>query len=174
MQRSEKRGSGWTLFWLGVATLCFSATMYFFGREQQYLGETMKLRRQLGGQEVELTRQREALTILKSSGTIAAQAAGPAMAGSVWVNPARGVLLTASHVKPAPPRHAYQMWVVTREGYRRPAGQFQPDSEGGAVHMMLGSAGDAAAIDVTIETQGAVAQSAGPLVLAISLPAASR
>jgi hypothetical protein len=95
MERSEKHGSGWTLFWLGVATLCFSAAMYFFGRERQYVGETLELRRQLGRQEVELTRQREALTILKSAGTVAARADSAAMTGSVWVNPGRGVLLTA-------------------------------------------------------------------------------
>ncbi|MGP8245821.1 MAG: anti-sigma factor [Bryobacteraceae bacterium] len=172
MERSEKRGSGWTLFWLGVATLCFSATMYFFGRERQYVGETLELRRQLGRQEVELTRQREALTILKSPGTVAARADSAAMTGSVWVNPAHGVLLTASRVKPAPPRQAYQMWAVTRDGRRHPAGQFQPDSEGAVAHIDLGPVGDVAAIEVTLEAQGAVAQSVAPPVLAIPLPGA--
>ena len=174
MERSEKHGSGWTLFWLGVATLCFSAAMYFFGREQQYLGQTMMLRRQLGGQDVELTRQREALTILKSAGTVAARAEVLAMTGSVWVDPDRGILLTASRVKPAPEGKAYQMWLVTRDGHRHPEGQFQPDNEGGAVEITLGPAHDAAAIEVTLEARGAVSHPAGPVVLAIPLPGAVR
>jgi hypothetical protein len=173
MERTERHGSGWTLFWLGVATLFFSAALYFFGRERQYVGETLELRRQLGLQEIELTRQREALTILKSAGTVEARAGGAAMNGSVWVNPAWGVLLTASHVKPVAPGQAYQMWVVTREGRKLPAGQFQPDTDGAVVHITMEPVADAAAIEVTLQAQGAVAQPAGAPVLSIPLPAAA-
>jgi hypothetical protein len=146
--------------------------MYFFGRERQYVGETLELRRQLGRQEVELTRQSEALNILKSAGTVAARADGPLMTGWVWVNPARGVLLTASRVNPAPPRQAYRMWTVAHDGRKLAAGQFQPDSAGSVVHISLGAVPDVSAIEVTLEAQGAVTQPTTPPVWAVPLAGA--
>ena len=63
-----ERHYGWPVFWAAAALLCFSAAVYFSGRERQY-AESLRLRRQLGDQTTELGRLQEAFVILSAPDT---------------------------------------------------------------------------------------------------------
>ena len=54
--------------------------------------------------------------------------------GRYYVNPG-GVLLIASNLPAAGPGKAYQMWMIPKTAGPVPAGVFQPDVTGGAVHL---------------------------------------
>ncbi len=88
-------------------------------------------------------------TILGVSGGTAPQ---PPKA-KVFANPSRGVLLLASNLPPTPEGTTYQMWLLPIAGQPIPAGLFQSEAAGTALHLLkrtidLSSIG---AIAVTVE-----------------------
>jgi anti-sigma-K factor RskA len=91
--------------------------------------------------------------------------------GRIWVHPQRGVLLLASHLTPAPPGKAYEMWIIPKGKGAAPipAGLFNSDQRGEATHVWPQPVNpDAtAAIAVTLEPAGGVpAPTSTPIIVA--------
>jgi anti-sigma-K factor RskA len=89
--------------------------------------------------------------------------------GRVFVNPNRGVLLLASNLAPAPAGKIYEMWIIPKGGAPLPAGLFQSEPDGTAMHVRKGPVDIAstAVIAVTLEPEaGSQAPTTQPLIAA--------
>jgi hypothetical protein len=149
----EQRGFGWTP-WLAAATaLAVVAAVYFGGRERQFAEQAVLLRDQARRQSIELTRLSEAFAILSGPSTTEATF-GQGPKGKVYVDPQRGVLLIASNLPPAPAGKIYEMWVIPKGGKPVPAGLFQSEPSGAAMHVQPGPVvADASLVAVTVEPE---------------------
>jgi len=174
----EERHYGWPVAWAAAALLCLSAAVYFSGRERQYAEESLRLRGQLGDQVTEHRRSQEALAILSAPGTIEAsfghgQTEQPA--GRVFVNPALGAMLVASHLPPAPAGRIYEMWILPKGGQPRPAGRFRSRNDDTAMHIEPGPVdAAAAAIAVTLENEAGAPQPTSPPLVVATVPVTGR
>jgi hypothetical protein len=168
----EERHFGWTLLAVATAVLACFAAIYFSGRENQYAQESAALRNQIGRQTVELTRLNEAFAILSGpETTVTTFGAGPAAPpkGKIFVNARQGVLLIASNLPPAPAGKAYEMWMIPKSGKPVPAGLFQSQADGTAMHIQRGplDTGATGAVAVTLESEGGAPQpTSTPLIVA--------
>jgi hypothetical protein len=154
--------------WLGlVAALSLVGAFYFAARERSSLEELTAVRADMSRQAVELTRLNEAMTIMNGPDTRQVSF-GPGARGKVYVNPASGVLLMASNLPPAPAGKAYEMWVIPKGGKPIPAGMFQSQADGTAMHVQRGAVDvNGMTIAVTLEDQAGVAQpTSTPLIVA--------
>lgn len=89
--------------------------------------------------------------------------------GNVFVNPAAGVLLLASNLPKAPAGKTYEMWVIPKSGKPAPAGLFDSQPDGTAMHLFAGPVDleAAGAVAVTLEPAGGVPQpTSTPLIVA--------
>ena len=89
--------------------------------------------------------------------------------GKVFLNPSRGVLLLAANLPPAPAGKIYEMWVIPADGKPVPAGLFQTEANGTALHLQSGPVDVAStgAIAVTLESVGGAPQpTSQPLIVA--------
>lgn len=89
--------------------------------------------------------------------------------GRVLVHATRGVLLLANNLPPAGPGKAYEMWIIPKGGAPRPAGVFQSDPSGNALHIAAGPVdlGATGAIAVTVEPEaGSPAPTTTPFIVA--------
>lgn len=89
--------------------------------------------------------------------------------GNVFVNSKLGVLLIASNLPPASAGKTYEMWVIAKGGAPRPAGLFQSESGGTAMHILSGPLDAAAlgAVAVTLEPEaGSPAPTSTPIIVA--------
>jgi anti-sigma-K factor RskA len=149
----EQRGFGWSPWLAGLATLAIVAAVYFGGREREFAEDATRLRQQVRRQTIELTRLTEAFAILSGPSTTEASF-GQGPKGKVYVDPQRGVLLIASNLPPAPAGKIYEMWVIPKGGKPVPAGLFQSEPTGAAIHVQPGPVvADAAAVAVTVEPE---------------------
>ncbi|MFZ0937216.1 MAG: anti-sigma factor [Bryobacteraceae bacterium] len=170
----------WPLTWAAVALLCLVAATYFSGRERQFAEESLRLRRQLGDRTIEIRRLQDAFAIAGAPGTIELSFGQdqPALQpnGRVFVNRSQGVLLIAAHLPPAPSGRIYQMWIIPKGGSPRPAGVFQPHSDGTALHFEPGALDvtATASIAVTIENEAGASQPISKYLIVASLPAPVR
>lgn len=175
-----ERSRWWlTPMWVGLSTICFMAAVYFYGRQDSLGVEIARVRDEYRRQTVELTRRssdlarlNEALALLNQAETrqvtFGAGAPQPPR-GKVFVHPSQGVLLIASHLPPAPAGKTYEMWIIPKGGKPVPAGLFQSDSEGSALHLQRGPVNLAAtgAVAVTLEAEGGAPQpTSTPLIVA--------
>ena len=165
----EQRSFGWAP-WLGlVAALSLVGAFYFEARERSSLEELAAVRSQMRQQSVDLTRLNEAMTIMNGADTRQVNfGAGPK--GKVYVNPASGVLLFATNLPPAPAGKAYEMWVIPKGAKPVPAGMFQSQADGTAMHIQPGPVDpNGATIAVTLEDQAGVAQPTSPVLIVAPL-----
>ncbi len=167
----EPRRIGWLPLAAGVALFSLFAAVYFSGRENQYAQEAANLREQLRRQTIDLTRLNEAFAILAGpETTVTTFGAGPAPPrGKVFVNARQGVLLIASNLPAAPRGRIYEMWVIPKRGNPAPAGLFQSQADGTAMHIQRGPVDVAAtgAVAVTLESEGGAAQpTSTPVIVA--------
>ncbi len=89
--------------------------------------------------------------------------------GKVFLNPARGVLLIASNLPRTPVDKIYEMWIIPRGAKPVPAGLFQSQDDGTAMHVRPGivDLASTAAVAVTVENQaGADQPTSTPLIVA--------
>jgi hypothetical protein len=170
----EQRQFGWTPLFAAVAMFSLVAAVYFYGREKTFAEEAARLRDQMRGQTIELARLSEAFAILNSSGTVEASfgtgAAKPPK-GKVYVHPERGVLLIASNLPPAPAGKTYEMWMIPKGGKPVPAGLFQSQTDGTAMHVRQGSVDiqTLAVVAVTIENAAGTTEPTLPPVFAATM-----
>ena len=170
----ERSRSWWAPVFAVATALALFAAFYFSGREREFAVLANNLRDQLGRQNVELTRLNEAFAILNGPDTTvtsfgAGQPAPPK--GNVFVNPAQGVLLIASNLPPAPAGKKYEMWVIPKGGKPVPAGLFQSESDGTAMHVQRGTLDVSAtgAVAVTLEDAAGALQPTSPILIVAAL-----
>jgi hypothetical protein len=170
----EQKRFGWAPFLAAATALSLVAAFYFSGREREFAELATRLRDQLGRQTIELTRLNEAFAIVNGPDTTvtsfgAGQPAPPK--GRVFVNPAQGVLLIASNLPPAPAGKKYEMWVIPKGGKPVPAGLFQSQSDGSAMHIQHGpvDVSATAAVAVTMEDQAGAPQPTSAILIAAPL-----
>src|SRR6185436_9364864 len=166
----EQRQFAWSPLLAAAALFSLLAAVYFGGREKAFADELARVRAQMRGQTLEVTRLNEAFSILNAADTVQTSfGAGPK--GKVFVNPARGVLLIASNLPPAPAGKIYEMWLLPKGGKPRPAGTFQSEATGSAMHVQPGAVDlqTLAAIAVTLENEGGSSEPTLPPVFAAAL-----
>ena len=89
--------------------------------------------------------------------------------GNVLVNSQLGVLLIASNLPPAQSGRIYEMWMIPKGGAPRPAGLFQSEPAGTALHILSGPVDPATlgAVAVTLEPDtGSPAPTTTPIIVA--------
>jgi anti-sigma-K factor RskA len=177
----ETRRFPWVPVWVAAAVFALVAAVYFGFESQRADDETIRLETQLRQEHGEVARLNEALAIVSGPNTQetdfgAGQPQPPR--GKVFVNPSQGVLLIASNLAPAPSGKLYEMWVIPKTGKPAPAGLFQSEANGTAMHIQRGAVdvGATAAVAVTMESdQGAAQPTSQPLIVAqLSRPAGGR
>jgi anti-sigma-K factor RskA len=91
--------------------------------------------------------------------------------GRVFMNPSQGVLLIASNLQPAPKGKKYEMWVIPKGGKPVPAGLFQSQGDGSAMHIQRGSVDltATAAVAVTVEDEAGAQAPTSPIVIVAAL-----
>jgi hypothetical protein len=165
----EQRRFGWAPL-LGLATaLSLFGAFYFSSRERQIAANMTALRGQMRQQAIELTQLNEAFAILSGPQTLEVSF-GQGPKGKVYIDRSRGVLLIASNLPPAPAGKVYEMWTIPKGVGARPvpAGLFQPDPSGGAIHLQRGPVDpNLGVVAVTIENEGGAQQpTSTPLIVA--------
>lgn len=176
----EEQPSRWML-WASVLamTALVVVAVYFAATSRQYAQTAARLRDQVRGQAAQIDRLTEAFAILAGPRTIEASFGGAQPKppqGKVFVNPSRGVLLIASNLPRTPADKIYEMWIIPRAAKPVPAGLFQSQDDGNAMHVQPGTVdvSSTAAIAVTVENQaGADQPTTQPLIIA-SLAATPR
>lgn len=155
----------WSPVWAAVAAGALIAAVFFNMRAQrthselaQANAELQRVQAESAARTRELARLNEAFAILNQPGVkqvVFGGAAPQPPRGRVFLDPARGVVLLASNLPPAPAGKTYEMWVLPRAKGSKPlpAGLFQSAPDGSAVHVLPGPVDVAgtAAIAVTIE-----------------------
>src|SRR5207302_3830499 len=153
----EQRRFGWALAWALPVALSLFAAVYFSGRERDVIAELNRTRGQLRQQEIGLARMNEAFAIVNGADTTVASFGGGQPAppkGTIFVSRSQGVLLIASNLPPAPAGKAYEMWVIPKGAKPLPAGVFQSESNGTAMHIQPGPVDtNADLVAVTVEDQ---------------------
>lgn len=180
---AQRATSGWTSVW-AIAAACLMIALVIVGLKTT--GDLDEARRQLRASNEQreearrellsirsqLAKVQEALQFLNEPETVQATfGGGPALPprGRIFVNASRGVLLIASHLPPAPAGKTYEMWVIPKKGNPVPAGLFQSDAQGNAMHLLAGPVNRAqtAAIAVTVEPEaGSPAPTTKPFIVA--------
>jgi hypothetical protein len=169
---SEPLRLRWAAVWAAAAALAVFAAVYIGISERRAVEEVAHLRNEATRRGVELARLDEALAILNGPETLEVsfgEGKPQPPRGRVFVSPARGVLLLASHLSPAPSGKAYEMWVIPKGGKPVPAGLFQSAPDGTAIHVQLGAIDVSAtgAVAVTLENDaGATQPTSQPLIVA--------
>jgi anti-sigma-K factor RskA len=163
----ERRRPGWLPVWTMAAAIV--ALLLILGfvlqNRQQYIDEAL--------------RSRAAFGILYGPSTVEASFGGAQPRpprGNVFVNPSQGVLLIASNLPPAPADKTYEMWLIPKGAKPIPAGLFQSQSNGDAMHIRPGAVDIAstAAIAVTVENQAGADQPTTTPLITAALPKAPR
>jgi anti-sigma-K factor RskA len=153
--------------WLGLlAALSLVGAFYFEARESTSLHELANVRNQMRQQAVDLTRLNEAMTIINGSDTKQVNF-GAGAKGKIFVNPTSGVLLIATNLPPAPAGKAYEMWVIPKGAKPVPAGMFQSQADGTAMHVQPGPVdATGVTIAVTLEDEAGAAQPTSAILFA--------
>jgi anti-sigma-K factor RskA len=156
----EPRRASWFLVWAMAAAL---AVMFLFLRF---------IIQDRGKYVEEAIRSRAAFSILFGPNTSEVSFGGQQPRppnGKVFVSASRGVLLFASNLPRTPADRIYQMWIIPKGAKPVPAGLFQSQEDGNAMHVRPGMVdlASTAAVAVTIENRaGADQPTTTPLIVA--------
>jgi anti-sigma-K factor RskA len=180
VRRAPRRAS-WVPWAAGTAAAAVIAAMVTGGfvasRYEARLGqmarETAAVRERLQRDEAALREQvtayRSAVELLRDPATrvVELHGAGPAPEASgrmIWHDRTGGQLFVAN-LPPAPAGKAYELWTLGGPA-PAPAGTFQVDASGRAMHRVEPATGPAAKFAVTLEPEAGVPAPTGPIVLA--------
>ena len=173
----ERRSSGlpWWAAALAMAAMLVIA-VYFAVSSNRYAQQAARLRSEMGAQAGQIARLTQAFAILSGPRTTEVSFGGSQPRppeGKVFVNPSRGVLLIASNLPRTPADKIYEMWLIPKGAKPVPAGLFQSQDDGSAMHVRPGLVDVAAtaAVAVTLENEaGADQPTTTPLIVA-AMPA---
>jgi anti-sigma-K factor RskA len=170
----QPQGWGWMPFWVAVSALGLVSAFYFYGRHRDTGLSLARFQDLSRTQAIELARLNEALALVNQAETREVkfgEGNQQPPRGRVFVNPKAGVLLLASNL-PAPPEgKTYEMWLIPKTGNPVPAGLFQSDAQGSALHMQRVALDVAStrAVAVTLEPAGGVPQPTSQPVIVAAL-----
>jgi hypothetical protein len=164
----------WWPVWAAVAAGALIAAAVFNTRAQRASAELARVQAESAAQTRELARLNEAFAILNQPDArqvVFGGAAPQPPRGRVFLDPARGVLLLASNLSPAPAGKTYEMWVIPKGGAPVPAGLFQSAADGTALHVRPGpvNVDGTAAVAVTLEVAAGATVPNLPPVFAAAL-----
>jgi anti-sigma-K factor RskA len=168
------RRASWLPLWVPAlaAALLLAVAVYFALGSRRYAEEAARLTEEMRGQTAQIARLTEAFAILSGPRTTEVSFGGvqprPPQ-GKVFVNPARGVLLIASNLPRTAADKIYEMWIIPKGAKPVPAGLFQSQDDGSAMHVRAGAVdlASTAAVAVTVENQaGADQPTTTPLIVA--------
>jgi len=170
----ESRGWGWFApLWAGVSALCLVTAFYFYGRDRDNALQLARAREAARAQSIELARWNDVLAMLNQPETRQVTFGGAATQqprGRALMNPKGGVLLLASNLPAPPPGKTYEMWLIPQVGDPAPAGLFQSDADGWAMHLQKAPVNipEIKAVAVTLEPSGGVARpTSDPVIVAV-------
>ncbi len=172
---SERKTLWWIPVWaVGLATIVLLMILNgsLSSTSARRAREAAQLREQMSVQTAEIARLSEAFAILSGPSTTEASFGGQQPRpphGKVFVNPSRGVLLIASNLPRTPADKIYEMWIIPKGAKPVPAGLFQSQDDGNAMHVRPGTVdlASTAAVAVTVENQaGADQPTTTPLIVA--------
>jgi len=176
----KEGGWGWlTHAWATMALALLLALMWYGYDRRAVRAEMEGLRARLGlaqSATAELAARNRFLTDalalinLPETRQVVFGGAAPAPpSGRVWVHAQRGVLLLASRLPRAPAGKIYEMWIIPKAGAPAPAGLFNSDERGEAMHVWPQAVNIAqtGAVAVTLEPEGGVpAPTSTPVIVA--------
>jgi hypothetical protein len=166
----ERSRWGWAAV---LAAACMLVVALWISvEERQRTAELADARRTVLQVSAQRDRLQQALSFLDDPATLPVsfgkgQPAPPR--GNVFVHARLGVLLVASNLPPAAAGRIYQMWVIPKGGAPRPAGLFQSEPAGTALHILSGPVDPATlgAVAVTVEPEaGSPAPTSTPIIVA--------
>jgi len=162
-------GWNWMQTWATLAA-CVTLGIFWTGHIRSERAAEIAFR----GADSENARLKDVLALLNAPETlvrVSSEGAAKPPQGKVFVHPDRGVLLLASNLPPAPAGKIYEMWVIPAGGNPVPAGLFQTESNGTAVHLQKGpvNVGSTAAVAVTLESAGGAAQPTSQILILAKL-----
>ncbi|HZT36356.1 MAG TPA: anti-sigma factor [Bryobacteraceae bacterium] len=163
---------GWIAGWGAVTAALLIATLWYSAISRQRTEELAIARRQVAQTDAALARVQQVLDFLDAPETRqvsfgAGQPSPPR--GRVLLNPAKGVLFIAANLPALPRGKTYEMWVIPKGGAPRPAGLFQSDQHGNAVHLQPGPVdlSTTSAVAVSVEPEsGSAAPTTQPIIVA--------
>lgn len=172
MVGSERSAWGWMFASGAIAAALLIAVLWFSVRDRELESELARARETIRNSTAELARVQQAFAFLnepetKQVGFGKGEPRPPR--GNVFLNPRAGVLLIASNLPALPAGKTYEMWVIPKGGAPRPAGLFQSDPAGTAIHIQSGPVDLAAtdAVAVTVEPEaGSAKPTATPIIVA--------
>jgi anti-sigma-K factor RskA len=171
----EKKTFWWIPVWaVGLTTIVLLVILNgsLSSTSARRAREAAELREQMSAQAAEITRLTEAFAILSGPSTTQVSFGGQQPRpphGKVFVNPSRGVLLIASNLPRTASDKIYEMWIIPKGAKPVPAGLFQSQDDGNAMHVRPGivDLASTAAVAVTVENQAGAAQpTTTPLIVA--------
>jgi anti-sigma-K factor RskA len=168
----ERPAWGWTAAWATVTAGLLLATLWYSTLERRRAAELLAARAESARTAAALQQTRQVLDFLNAPETRQVTfGQGPAAPpqGRILMNPSRGVLLIASNLPALEPGRAYEMWVIPKGGAPRPAGVFQPDARGNAVHVQPGPVDvpNTSAVAVSVEPEaGSLSPTTQPIIVA--------
>ena len=164
--------SGWGWLAILAAACMLVVALWLSVQERRRANELADARRTIIQISAERDRLAQAFTFLNTPETkqvnFGTRQPQPPR-GNVFVNRQLGVMLIASNLPPLPAGRTYEMWVIPKGGAPRPAGLFQSDAQGAALHIMSGPIDTAmlGAVAVSVEpAAGSQAPSTTPLIVA--------
>jgi anti-sigma-K factor RskA len=136
---------------------------------RQAIAERDKLRAEIAALQDRAAPYQEVVDLLRdpAARVLIMRGAGPspqARGRVVWLERSGGRLVV-DNLPPAPVGKAYEAWTISG-GKPRPAGVFQVDAGGDAVHSLPAAAGPVDVFAITLEPAAGVPAPTGPIVLA--------
>lgn len=167
----ERQNWGLLGAWGAVTAGLLVATLWYSTEVQRTHSDLALARQQVTKSSAELTRVETVLEFLNQPETKQAtfgKSEQQPPRGTVLVNPRSGVLLIASNLPALPAGKTFEMWLIPKGGAPKPAGLFQSDPGGTAVHLLRGPVDPSTnAVAVSVEPEaGSAAPSTTPIVVA--------
>jgi len=166
----ERSGWGWAA---ALAAACMLVVAVWISvEERRRASELVEARRTVLEVSAQRDRLRQALSFLDDPSTLPVSFGKDRPApprGNVFVHARLGVLLIASNMPPAVSGRTYEMWLIPKGGAPRPAGLFQSEPAGTALHMLSGPVDTSTlgAVAVTVEPEsGSPAPTTTPIIVA--------
>jgi anti-sigma-K factor RskA len=175
----EPRAGKWLPVWAAAAAILLSICVWLGLRDRRYAAELADARSELSQARAQgsrtaaqLARVQSALDFLNAPDTrlVVSGRGGIVLPprARVFINQDRGVLLMADNLPPAPQGKVFEMWVIPKKGAPRPAGLFQSEPGGSALHLLTEPVdiADTGAVAVTLEPEsGSLAPTSKPFIV---------
>jgi hypothetical protein len=162
--------AGWTWAAALAAACLLIVALWLSDQERRRANELAQTRGEMMQVVAQRDRVFQALSFLNQPETKQV-GFGKGPRGNVFLNPSRGVLLISSNMPRLDPGKIFEMWVIPKGGAPRPAGLFEPNADGTAMHVLAGAVDIAGlgAVAVTIEPEAGSQAPTSTLIIAAAI-----